>query len=376
MAKHMTRRERLMAIFEGRIPDRPAVRVWGLDFYWDLIHPAFGPIREKAFAITDVITESKAPFDLFCGVHSLKLTKTWEEKTASSEWVDEITTIQTPKGVLRQVYQKSTLNKPGYHKEHFVKDAADVEKLLSLPYEAFPCTADDYLRDTAKMGDDGIVIQGIDNPAFGLHRLMGSETIAYLSVDNRDLLMALAGRFARRVREHVNQVLATGIRPVFGWVGPEIAIPPLMSVNDFEEIVFQNDKNTIDVIHNAGCRLWVHCHGDMSPVLERFADMGVDVLNPIEPPPTGRITLEQAFARVGNRMGLEGNIEVHDVMTLSREALGKKIEEAVRAGAGKRYILGMCSGYMEDPFPTPRLIENLMFFVEEGVRLAEACRRG
>jgi hypothetical protein len=31
---------------------------------------------------------------------------------------------------------------------------------------------------------------------------------------------------------------------------------------------------------------------------------------------------------------------------------------------------------MEDPFPTPRLIENLMFFVEEGVRLAEECRQG
>ncbi len=43
-----------------------------------------------------------------------------------------------------------------------------------------------------------------------------------------------------------------------------------------------------------------------------FADMGVDCLNPIEPPPIGRLTLADAKRRVGERMSLEGGIEVGD----------------------------------------------------------------
>jgi len=346
-----------------------------LDLYWDLLHPAYGPVRQRAFEVTDVVTETKAPFHMLCGRHSDRLVRTWEQATSSPEWRDVITEIQTPRGPLRSVYAKSTCNKPGYIREHMVRDGRDLDGLLSLPYEPYPYTSEAYLKDTQTLGDAGIVIQAVEHGMNWAHQLMGSETLAYVSVDCRDILHAVLERFAVRTREHIRQVLASGVRPVFGWVGPEVCIPPLMSLRDFEEFVFANDKPTLDLIHEAGCRAWVHCHNDMHPVLERFVDMGVDVLNPIEPPPTGRLTLREALARVGDRMGLEGNIEVHDVMTLSKRQFASKLEEAIAAGRGHRFILGLCSGYMEDPFPSDRLLENLMVFVEEGVRLAQACAR-
>jgi hypothetical protein len=52
----------------------------------------------------------------------------------------------------------------------------------------------------------------------------------------------------------------------------------------------------------------------MRPVIRRFVDMGVDVLNPIEPPPMGDICMAEAFARVDDRMGLEGGVETHDLI--------------------------------------------------------------
>ena len=370
----MTRRERLTAIYEGQVPDRPAVRVWGLDFYAPLLRPVYGALRERAFAITDVVTETKAPFDMLCGKHRDRLIRTWEEPTTSTDWVDVVTELRTPKGVLREVYGRGTRDQPGYTKKHMVESADELAAILSLPYEPFPYTPDAYCADSAKMGDAGIVIQAIDNPGFAAHRLMGSEALAYVSMDARELLREAFDIFGERVREHVKQVLASGVRPVFGWVGPEVYIPPLMSVRAFEDFVFAIDKPTVDLIHDAGCRLWVHCHGDMNPVLERFADLGVDVLNPIEPPPTGRLTLAEAIKRVGDRMGLEGNIEVHDLMTRPRAEVAGLLEEAIAAGRGRRFILGLCSGYMENPEPSPLFVENLMFFIEEGVRLAESCR--
>ncbi len=50
----------------------------------------------------------------------------------------------------------------------------------------------------------------------------------------------------------------------------------------FDTYVAAFDRQLVEAIHDAGGRVWVHCHGKMRPVIERFADMGVDVLNPTE----------------------------------------------------------------------------------------------
>ena len=88
----------------------------------------------------------------------------------------------------------------------------------------------------------------------------------------------------------------------------------------------------------------------------------------------GDMTLEEAFARVGDRMGLEGNIETHELMTASKERMKALVHEAIDAGRGRRFILCPSSGYMECPVPDDRLIDNLLTYIEEGVRCAEACR--
>jgi hypothetical protein len=106
----------------------------------------------------------------------------------------------------------------------------------------------------------------------------------------------------------------------------------------------------------------------MGPVLERFVKMGVDVLNPIEPPPMGDITLPEAFARVGDRMGLEGTIETHDLMTSTPEHIRALVREAMAAGKGRRFILGPCSGYMETPQPSDGYIQNLLAYLDEAAR--------
>ena len=109
-------------------------------------------------------------------------------------------------------------------------------------------------------------------------------------------------------------------------------------------------------------------------VFESFVEMGVDVLTPLEPPPMGDVSLEEAFGRVSDRMGLEGNIETHELMTATRERMCDLIYEAIQAGGGRRFILCPSSGYMEWPYPEDRLIENLLLFVREGVRCAEQHR--
>jgi len=42
----------------------------------------------------------------------------------------------------------------------------------------------------------------------------------------------------------------------------------------------------IDLIHDAGGCIHVHCHARVKQVLPDFVEMGVDVLHPFEAPPT------------------------------------------------------------------------------------------
>jgi hypothetical protein len=259
--------------------------------------------------------------------------------------------------------------------EHLLKEPGDIAKLLSIPYEPFEFTPDAYLEREGALGDAGIVLFGLDHAAYALQRLIGSENFAFWNFECADVLGEAVAVLAGRLRDHVNRVFDAGLRPVFGWVGPELFSPPLLSPVDFETFVFDIDKPLIDLIHERGGFVWVHCHGKMGPVIERFADMDVDVLNPIEPPPMGDMTLDEAFARTGDRMALEGNIESHDLMTARPDELREKIRQALGAATdGRRLILCPSSGFDEDPNPSPRLLQNLMLYVEESVEMAEAHR--
>lgn len=365
-----------MAIFRGEAPDRPAVKLWGAGAEPKHLNAAYRRVRRAALQKTDLFVGASSPFNLFFGAARDRVMRVQRRPTSSKDWVEEVTTVRTPSGLLQSVYTASTRRRPGYQKEHLLKEPSDIRKLMSVPYHPFPFDARPFRARDRALGEAGVASYSLDHAMYGLERSIGSVNFALWSVDRGELLLEATAEYARRIREHVKSVFEAGIAPVFSWVGPELCIPPLMSPADFERYVFAFDKPLVDLIHEGGGKVWVHCHGKMRGVIGRFAEMGVDVLNPIEPPPMGDLTLAEAFDAVGDRMGLEGNIETHDLMTASPVALAEKIHAALDAGRGRRLILCASSSYFEDPEPPERLIGNLTLYVDEAVRYAETLRVG
>jgi len=149
-----------------------------------------------------------------------------------------------------------------------------------------------------------------------------------------------------------------------------------MGVRDFEEFVFQVEKPYCDTIHNAGGYVWLHCHGKVANFIERYIEMGVDVLNPLEPPKNGDVDLRKLVERFGHRIGLEGNIEIQHILQSDTETLKQLMRECVEAGAASgRFILCPSAGFMEYARPEPRYIENLLTYLDYGYELVEAQRR-
>jgi uroporphyrinogen-III decarboxylase len=200
--------------------------------------------------------------------------------------------------------------------------------------------------------------------------LMGSELFGYWLMDERELLRAMIDRAYADIEALVKHYLARGVGDAYGWVGPELCIPPLASPRDFREFCFEYDRRICDLVHDAGKLVWVHCHGDMSPVLEDFAAMGVDCLNPIEPPPVGKLTLAEAKERVAGRMCLDGGVEDGDLLDRTPEEITRIVEETVAMGKpGGGFILCPSSAPTTVASLNERQIANYRAFVETGIRL-------
>jgi len=106
-----------------------------------------------------------------------------------------------------------------------------------------------------------------------------------MSLTDRNILHSLCARELARILERLKFLLSNKIGPFFTLLGEEYLVPPLHGIKDFYDFNVKYDKPLIDLIHEAGGRVHVHCHGSIRRVFQGFLDLGADVLHPIEPPP-------------------------------------------------------------------------------------------
>jgi hypothetical protein len=369
MAAEMTSRERLLTAYRNGQPDRVPIRIWGVLPDKAPPHPSYQPICDMA-ARTDLVTDWGPKNTGVFGTASEKVSvKTLERPCRVEAHKEVVTVVTTPAGELRSVfYQALDPGVPGYQKEHLIKSVDDAKAYLSIPYVAPKIDCSEFAGFDAAFGDRGVVMCPLGpEPMYHMNALIGSELFAIWLIEERELLHALVRQTFERTRDFLKQQLAADVGPLFGYVGPELCIPPLASPRDCRDFVVDYDKPLIDLIHDAGGICWMHCHGKMGPVIELFAEMGVDALNPIEPPPMGDVTLAQAKQRVGDRMALEGNIEQGDFYRVTPDEMDALVRTAIRQGApGGGFVLCPTSSPWQSARADQTIIDNYAAFVDAG----------
>jgi len=375
--KTMSGRERLMRVFRQQETDRMPIWLWGVD-------PMF-PSRNSSWATLYELVE-KYELDIMRSWHPRPKAPAKQPKTPPKPapkperrqsdkpdmWEHERVT-KTPKGDLTQIHYQPKDGSPGYIKKHLIETVEDAEKWLSIPHRIVEPSVEveSYFELKRKTGDRTMLMVGIGEAMYSIQALMGSEVYSIWMVMETDLLHEMIRRSYERIENLVKYYLAHDVGDYYGWVGPELCIPPLASPEDFREFVFRYDKPIIDLIHDAGKLVWVHYHGDMEKVLIDFVDMGVDCLNPIEPPPVGGLTLAEAKELIDGRMALDGGVQNGDNDLLEPEEMMRVVEETVAMGKpGGCFILGQTSSPTTWPTLSEKHIANYRAFVETGVRLA------
>ena len=106
-------------------------------------------------------------------------------------------------------------------------------------------------------------------------------------------------------------------------------------------------------------KIWFHSCGAVSEIIEDFIDIGVDILNPVQPLAAGMDSFELK-KRFGKRISFHGGIDLQKAMIGSIDDVREEVEKRIRAFAvGGGYILAS-SNHIQDDTPP----ENVIFLFE------------
>ncbi len=135
----------------------------------------------------------------------------------------------------------------------------------------------------------------------------------------------------------------------------------LISPELFEEYLAPRLKRMADLAHSYDIKLLLHTCGNVEMLIPRFIELGVDILDPIQPESMNPIEIKEKF---GHLICLRGGISVQNIVsrgtvTETKEET-KRIVEALKPGGG--YILSPGHPVLQDDIP----VENILAMYETG----------
>jgi hypothetical protein len=166
--------------------------------------------------------------------------------------------------------------------------------------------------------------------------LFGSEQFALLSILQRNLIHRLLQRELDTKLRLVDFLIRQGVGPYFSICGQEMVAPPLHGRADFFEFNVRYDQPIAELIHAAGGRLNVHCHGRLKAVMDGFPAIGADVLHCFEAPPMGDVTPGEVKQAWRGQIALEGNIQIADMYEKPPDDIRAQTEALIRDGFDDR----------------------------------------
>jgi uroporphyrinogen-III decarboxylase len=343
-----TSRRRLRTALAGGIADRVPINTYELagrnSLDWYNQQPSYRGLMDYLRAHTDCITNwnPRTATDCYtcedrflCSDYPVEI----ESRTETAGQFQRTTRIcHTPGGDLRSVSQTAVDVYTTWQVEHWCKNTADVDKALSVPYEPARYDASDLPRVQTELGEQGLVMASVGDPAYLAAELMSFQEYMMWAFEETDHFARTVAVIAGRVMENLRRQLDCCVLDLYRIVGPEYFTPPYLPPAMFRRFVVPHVTEMTRIIHARGGKVRLHCHGKMAQVLDMILETGCDGIDPCEPPPDGDIELDEVKRRCQARgVSVWGNIELK---LLEQAAPGQvraevhKITDQAKAGGG------------------------------------------
>ncbi|MHB0936283.1 MAG: uroporphyrinogen decarboxylase family protein [Armatimonadota bacterium] len=211
----------------------------------------------------------------------------------------------------------------------------------------------------------GAMMNSLGEPVGVIYHRANLEEYAVWSLTASEQVEAILDALMVQSRFLYRYLLEREIGDVVFMVGSELASPPLVSRATFQRWVVPYAQELVALVHAYGKKVIQHYHGQIREILPDFLTMAPDALHTIEAPPVGNCTLTEAFAVVGDRIGLIGNIQYDEFHRLTPDQMEDTVRACLDECRGRRFMLSPSAGPYETDVP-PRLRENYLRFMEAG----------
>ena len=259
----------------------------------------------------------------------------------------ETTVLHTPRGDLTSV-RRIPEHKPSMVVKHFLQTDEEIERYLSIPYEPPQFDMARARKAIECAGESAIVAVGFAEPMYATATLFDFQEFCMRCMTDMPSVLRMIDWSFERCLNNVRLLAeaAKGMDVILHTAGPEVCTPPMMPPALFAKLVTPGLTKLVQAIHEGGLLAGVHCHGRVKDALPEIIRAGVDLLEPVEPPPQGDITLEELLEQAAGRICLMGHVQDQEFYTAAPGHMTRWVERIHSAAAGR-------TGYIMCPTCTP-----------------------
>jgi len=188
-------------------------------------------------------------------------------------------------------------------------------------------------------GRDFSVHGEVTSPLDYLLDLFGFEQALLGFLDDPGRAKAVLDRFTEGIVAIAQGLAGTGVDAIK--ISSPFAGAAFLSTAFYRTFVLPYEGRIARAIEAQGVRAYIHTCGDIHDRLELMAESGASGIECLDPPPLGRVELEDAKRRVGGRIFIKGNIDpVNVLLAGDRTSVRADARRRVETGRpGGRFIL-------------------------------------
>lgn len=344
----MTGKERLTAALTGGKVDRAPMWVReGLDLrgYEDKedsygsawkANAEYKHLNDYIYQYADVISGwSFYPLNRFMCIDNRRISH--EKEVISQELYRLYTRLKADGGELTHITDHRRGEETSWHRKCAAEDLDDLYKIISAPFgidETLIAPAiERYETIYAKTGDRGLVRTGASSPIVCISNCLPFDRFLEYTITERKALHEFLQEITRRTCMAIDAVFSKHSFDVIANMGgSEQCTPPMTSPRDFDEFVVPYDAQIVAKFKQYGVLTSCHCHGKISHALKGIMEAGYVGTDPVEPPPMGDVTFEQARKITGGNLTLFGNLEWSELDSATPEQIKARVREILSFG--------------------------------------------
>ena len=305
----MTMRERVLAVLDGRLPERMP---WLADLsYWMASQKTKGELPEKYIG-----EEGYAQFHRELGVGlylytpSVYTTKHDESDFEVSNYEEgehKIREIKAPEGTLRTVQKYCPDSFSTAIVEYGAKTAKDIPAVVAIAESVqFEPRYEDFQRVDALWGDDGIPL------TLPPRTPLAKFVVEHAGLINTTFIAEDAPREFEKALERMRRAEDRVYEIICDSPAELVEIPDNLSSEAvgglFRRYSFDYYVQRVKQLHAAGKKVGVHLDGTIAGLLPQLAATGLDWVESLVPAPVGDVAVEDLRAYANETLVLWGGV--------------------------------------------------------------------